>query len=323
MTNRIPLVLPLLLAIPAPAPADDGPEWATLGSPDGTFTVELPGEPRASTRLLRAPAGIMMQTICASGVDGALYSVQRIVIPEPVTAGSEAEALESEQRTFLEEEGRRLVAEEAIDLGGQPGRAFEFVGPPPGGGEGEVTSRSRLYLVDRDVFYVLSVMSALGEPLPEGADRFLGSLAIEPPEARAAAEQRDAEETLRLFLVAAARHDEGALRALALPDEDLAWLLAGEAAPPEAEAGFRAIPIRALRPGDVVEIPTSEGPKPMTVGEDEVSDVRAILQPEGVPIPTRLRRIGGRWRVDAGPIIAGRKAAEAARQREAAGPQEP
>ena len=150
-----------------------------------------------------------MQTICASGVDGALYSVQRIVIPEPVAEGSEAEALESEQRTFLEEEGRRLVAEEAIDLGGQPGRAFEFVGPPPSGGEGEVTSRSRIYLVDRDVFYVLSVMSALGEPLPGGADRFLGSLAIEPPAARAAAEQRDAEETLRLFLAAAARHDEG------------------------------------------------------------------------------------------------------------------
>jgi hypothetical protein len=60
---------------------------------------------------------------------------------------------------------------------------------------------------------------------------------------------------------------------------------------------------------------TLAGNRKLKVRPEEVTAERAVLLPEGAPIPNRLQRVDGRWRVDATPIIAGRKAAEAARKK--------
>jgi hypothetical protein len=126
------------------------------------------------------------------------------------------------------------------------------------------------------------------------------------------------ESAFRSFLVAMAFKDDPALRALVLPTDDFDWLLKGEA-PPAGQAkavreSIEKMPIRALKAGDKIEIPVRGGKREMTVQPDEVNDSNAVLLPEGAPIPTRLKKVDGRWRVDARPVIAGRKAAEAARQ---------
>lgn len=124
------------------------------------------------------------------------------------------------------------------------------------------------------------------------------------------------EQALRVFLVAMAIKDAETLRSVTLPTKDFEWLLKGEVVPPDHIDEFRQIvakiPIRALKPGEEFTLPRN---RKMKVGPDEVGPARAVLLPENAPMPNRVQKVDGRWRVDATPIIAGRKAAEAARMK--------
>ena len=122
------------------------------------------------------------------------------------------------------------------------------------------------------------------------------------------------EATLRSFLIAVMAQDEPTLRSITLPNQEIDWLLKGKPMTMfqaiVARTTIVALPIRALKPGDEVTLP---GGRKLVVGPDEVTETRAVLVPEGAPLPTRLRKVEGVWKVDARPIIAARKAAEAAR----------
>jgi hypothetical protein len=126
------------------------------------------------------------------------------------------------------------------------------------------------------------------------------------------------EQALRSFVIAMMTKDETTLRAVTLHTEDFDWLLRGQALPEDQIEDFKAQitrqPIRALKAGDEITLP---GNRKVKVLPEEVTADRAVLVPQGAPFPTRLRMIDGRWRVDATPMIAGRKAAEAARQKTA------
>ena len=127
------------------------------------------------------------------------------------------------------------------------------------------------------------------------------------------------EEAFRTFLVAMMTRDEATLRAVTLPTDDFDWLLRGQALRADQVEQFKAEvaqqPIRSLKPGDEITLPGNR--KVPRVLPEEVTAERAVLLPEGSPIPSRLRKVDGRWRVDATPIIAGRKAADAARKKAA------
>ena len=124
------------------------------------------------------------------------------------------------------------------------------------------------------------------------------------------------EQALRTFLVAMAIKDAKALQSVTLATKDFDWLLKGEVVPPDHIEEFKQIvakiPIRSLKPGDEFTLPRN---RKMKVRPDEVGPDRAVLLPENAPIPNRVQKVDGRWRVDATPIIAGRKAAEAARMK--------
>jgi hypothetical protein len=121
------------------------------------------------------------------------------------------------------------------------------------------------------------------------------------------------------FHVALVAGDAEALRKLALPltEEELAWLLNGEHLSRAGSARLhRAIgskpELKRLRAGAVLTLP---GGVPFTIRPEQVGDDRAVLLPDDSPIPTDLRRVAGLWRVDARPIVAGRKADDDARRR--------
>jgi hypothetical protein len=124
------------------------------------------------------------------------------------------------------------------------------------------------------------------------------------------------EQALRTFLTAMMlTRDEATLRAVTLPTEDFDWLLRGEAPPAdhiEEAKAWIAQPIRALKPGDEITLP---GNNKHTVYPEEVDADHAVLLREGDQVPFPLQRVDGRWRVDARPLIAGRKAADAVRRR--------
>lgn len=124
------------------------------------------------------------------------------------------------------------------------------------------------------------------------------------------------EQALRTFLAAMITQDEKSLRAVTLPAKDLEWLLKGKPVPADLIENIKSQianqPIRVLKPGDVITLP---GNRKLTVQPDEVTKDRAFLLPEGMELPSRLRKVDGRWRVDATPMIAARKAAEAVRKK--------
>ena len=126
-----------------------------------------------------------------------------------------------------------------------------------------------------------------------------------------------AEAALRTFVAAMLAGDEVTLRAVTLPNDDFVWLLKGKPLPKDQSDQIKEhvekMPIRALKAGDTYTLP---GNRKLTVSADEVGDDRAVLLPQGAPMPTRCRKVDGVWRVDAEPIIAGRNAAEKARKAE-------
>ncbi len=121
------------------------------------------------------------------------------------------------------------------------------------------------------------------------------------------------------FHVALVAGDAEALRRLALPlpKEDLAWLLNGEHLSRANSARLhRAIAgkhgLKRLAAGGELTLP---GGVRFKIRPEQVGGDRTVLLPDDSPIPTDLRRVDGLWKVDARPIVAGRKAATDAGRR--------
>ena len=104
--------------------------------------------------------------------------------------------------------------------------------------------------------------------------------------------------------------------AVTVAHPDLGWLLKGDAAPPEvikdATAQIAKQPIKSLKQGENVPLPRG---KQYVVAATDVGVDKAILLPRGAPVPTRLNKVKGHWKVVADPFIASRKAADAARKK--------
>jgi hypothetical protein len=137
-----------------------------------------------------------------------------------------------------------------------------------------------------------------------------------PAPANPAFPQDTPEAAFKSLLVAMALGDEAAVRRLALPDEEFAYLLAGDHLKPEQADALRKhaekIVLKRLKAGDEVKLPNGQVLK---IAPEEVTNTRAVIVPEGgPPLPLFAYRDNADWKLDARPIIAGRKAAEAARR---------
>jgi hypothetical protein len=117
------------------------------------------------------------------------------------------------------------------------------------------------------------------------------------------------ERAIRTFILAMATKDAAMLRAVTLPADDLEVLLQGRTIPAEEVAAFKAqiaeIPVHVLKAGEEITLPDN---RKFKAGPDHVTPDRAMVMPAGASFPAHLRKIEGRWRVDASPIIASLKA---------------
>lgn len=315
------------------------PGWAALSLANGTVHVRFPAEPKKKSATIPSAVGEIGHTVHYIKTGGCLFTVQEFVYPSAVPAAQVPARLAAEQKGHVG--NQELIREKAIKVDGVDGGEFEFRGPSPLG-NGRVTSLTRHFFKGAN-YYTMTVMSAPDQPLPADAQTFMGSIhfgALKPAPAaapnaspspatpapapgRAGAAAAPAEDTpeaaLRSFMTAMLNHDERALRSLVLSvtDRELEWLLKGPALPAgQAEkmrAAFAEMKIKRLKPGDRVEQPRG---KAIVIARHEVGSDRAVLLPDGAPLPTRLQKVKGRWKVDARPVIAARKAAaEAAQQK--------
>jgi hypothetical protein len=324
MTTPLILVAALTVSFQAPAPKADG--WRVAQPEDGSFSVELPADFAIDTNSLQGIRGPLEQTVLSCKLDGALFTAQAIRSVDVPAAGAEQAAFEHEQKGWEKRVKGRVVKQERVMVGKYPGRDFTIEGRDPEN-KGRVISRTRMFFAD-ETFYALTVMSPVGKSLPPPADRFL--LSFKPGKtadgtaAAAAAPIAKAdstpEEAWRTFLIAMVMHDEPVLRKVTLPAKNLEVLLRGEVVPKDQISQYREQlvkqPVRRLRAGEVINIP---GKGKMMLTNDDVSDVKAVILPDGAPVPTRCQKVEGRWKIDARPIIAARQAAAAAAERKAQG----
>jgi hypothetical protein len=321
-------------------PAKDS-AWKTFTPREGDFQIDFPpGRMLEQARAITSAVGTIEQRTYYVRAGGCLYMVQRSRYPRPFPILQIAERLTEQKRGYLQG-NVELLRENDVTVDDVTGQQFEYRSPSPRA-DGTVNSLTR-HFIKGSSYYAMTVTSSPNQELPREADRFLDSFHFvtadrakaDTPKAAAAPKGRtgamtkapavaarsrypDAtpEEALRTFMVAGARQDEAALRAVTLPDPELPRLLQGEPAPPKVVERIRAqaaaMKIRRLQPGDKFKLPPNQD---AVIGPDDVGEDRAVVLPEGAPFPIRLRKIDGHWKVDARPIIAARMAAEAARQK--------
>ncbi|MCC6126156.1 MAG: hypothetical protein IT426_14435 [Pirellulales bacterium] len=131
---------------------------------------------------------------------------------------------------------------------------------------------------------------------------------------KSAAVQLDApEEAVVNFMLAVMMGDKAAIENAILPNPESAILAEGQHAPETVhevlKSQMRITPYLRLKPGDSFSIGNG---KTHVVQDSEITADRLLISIKGAPLPFILVRSNGVWKVDAGPVIAGRKSAAAA-----------
>jgi hypothetical protein len=287
------------------------PPWNETTSADGTFSFAMPAPANRSPEQNLTAKGVKAQIMYYTRESGALYSVQAYKSADPIPEKTKQAALDVERDQFVRSKGGKEVRQERISLDGNPGWDFTLEGPAPSGG-GVVTTRLRFYLVGR-TYYILAVMSDRNQPLPADATRFLKSFRLGGEKAKTAIAAATPEQALRTFLIALVTKDEPTLRAITLPTEDLEYLLRGQAVPADQIAKIKTQiarqSIRTLKPGEAVTLPSK---RKLIIEPYEVTDELAVVMQDGARYPYSVKKVDGHWRVDVTPMIASRKAADAA-----------
>lgn len=345
----------LVLGLAGEAPERESLPWPVIRSADGEIAFSMPGEPASETMRVPSGAGSAVVLTYTSDLGGTRFQFKRVEAARPIASSRVIGELSKQKERYLKD-GARLLKETKIVVDGVIGDDFTVV-RPSSQGAGDVTLRVR-HLMEGEHYYVLSVETPPGKPLPVDATRFVSSLTFEAivraahdgtngrsssptnaqqtepergappgrgiegagerpgratpgPSARVSLADTTPEAALKSFLLAMAAHDAETLRAVALPDPDLDWLLKGPAASPELLARIKTRleeqPMRRMKAGDPVRMPGGEA---RVIHPEDVRQGRVVLWPEGAPLPSRVENVDGRWRVFARPFIAARKAAE-------------
>ena len=123
------------------------------------------------------------------------------------------------------------------------------------------------------------------------------------------------EEAIVQFMLALMKGDKAGIDKSIVPNPESSILSEGEHPPENAvpilEAELRLAPYKRLQAGESFSF--GKG-RTHVILPAEITEDRLLIDQAGVPIPFVLVRSNGVWKVDAGPIIAGRKAAAAARK---------
>jgi hypothetical protein len=328
-TSFVAVLLSLQLVSQAPEKAAT---WVVVQSKEGGFSFSMPAKPIEQSTEVKGPAGPLKIKLYLCSIQGDGFVVQQVKLPGPVPPNMIASQLEAAKKV-MPASMPKLVSEKRIKLGEVPGLELVLNGPA-GPDKRNRTAKIHMFIKESSMC-ILIVAGGPDKPLPPEADRFLDSVrfgseqaaapgpamaakAPAPPVKRKPIAKIDLvdktpEDAYRTFMLAMLAADEKTLRAVTFPTTELDVLLSGEAPPfktiKEMKQMVQKLPLERLKVGDLVKLPRN---KSMVIRASEVGPDRAVLIGEDEPLPTRLRRVDGHWKVDPSPVIAGRKAAQKA-----------
>jgi hypothetical protein len=330
-TSFVAVLLSLELVSQSPGKASS---WVVVQSQDGDFSFSMPGKPHEQTNDISSPNGPVKMKVYIYTVQDAALIVHLTPLPAPVPPNMVPARLDAAKKS-ASPNLPKLVAEKRISAGNVPGIELIHSGPT-GQDKRNRTVKVHMFIKGSNA-YSMIVAAVPDRPLPPEADLFFDSVrfggepavisgpkmaakpaAAAPPVKRKPIAKIDLvdktpEDAYRTFMMAVFAADEKTLRAVTLPATDFDVLLAGEEPPirsiKEMKQMVLKIPLERLKVGDLVKLPRN---KSMVIRANEVGPDRAVLLGENEPIPWRLRRVDGHWKVDPAPLIAGRKAAQKA-----------
>lgn len=134
-----------------------------------------------------------------------------------------------------------------------------------------------------------------------------------------AEEEGSPEFVLRKFLISMGSGDADSIKEYSLPDDDIGILLEGEKLPKEAKEQmhtfFRTAPIKRLKVGDKLKLPNG---KTVVFDASQINEKQQMLSLSDGPLPFALVKTEKQWKVDPKSLIAARKAAKAAMEKQRA-----
>ena len=174
MRTAVSILLVLLFAAPARAAQTPG-EWVKHASPEGRYSVRLPGEPKHSAQTMDTPAGEKLKQYMAQASDSnCLVMVGYFDYTAAMTF-----SLDKAREGMVSAVKGTLLAENSISLGGHPGKELRVAVKAPNGQE--FITRARYYDVAGRVYVLQCIFlkATEGPALAEKCERFFDSFKVE------------------------------------------------------------------------------------------------------------------------------------------------
>ncbi|MCC7343337.1 MAG: hypothetical protein IT573_00260 [Deltaproteobacteria bacterium] len=141
----------LVLASVAPGLASAQGKWRDFSSPEGGFSVSLPGKPSLTQSVHKSFVGAVKESTYTAKSGGVTYSASYSELPGiAVTLGGSHTIFNKAKDGLLKEAGGSENAFDAISLGKIEGRELSFT--LNGGGSG----RARFFLVDKRLYVIVA-----------------------------------------------------------------------------------------------------------------------------------------------------------------------
>jgi hypothetical protein len=141
-------------------------EWAKFSSPEGRFSIQLPGRPVLDEQSKNTSTGIVVMHFFTARSEGGVFVV---AYADYAISDTKAE-LDANRDSFLKGMKATLVSESDIKLEGNPGREIKAT-------RDQLSIRSRIYLVGKRYYQAIAITPAT-LPGDVEADRFLTSFQL-------------------------------------------------------------------------------------------------------------------------------------------------
>jgi hypothetical protein len=175
------VVLLLSLAALGQAPATSAPEWREYASPDGAFTILMPGPAEVEEEMREAPDGggsFPMRTV-STKVDNSVYLVISLDYP-PAFLDRDPRVILNDVQELAFAKSKAARAEK-VRLGEYPGRDLRYETRNAEAPKGWLSCRERIYLAGERLYH-LTYASYEGNEEADQVERWMDSFKLLPHE---------------------------------------------------------------------------------------------------------------------------------------------
>ena len=141
-------------------------QWPRFSSPEGRFSILLPGRPLREDQTKETPVGRVEMHIFTSRTEGGIY----VVAYADYAFGDAKRELDANRDSFLKGMKATLLSESDINIKGNPGREINAW-------REQLTIRTRMYLVGKR-YYQMFVIVPTPQAVLEDTNRFFNSFEL-------------------------------------------------------------------------------------------------------------------------------------------------